>query len=212
MPDSPTARTLATYQAVAGTYRDRHDDRSVVADVLDRFEGALPERGRVLDVGCGPGWESATLAERGHDVVAVDLVPAFLRATGEVAPGADRLRMDMRSLAFDDGAFDGLWVCASFLHVPRRDALSTLRGFERVLTGGGALSCAVKRGDGERTGDVYASDGRHFTLYDAGSLRSLAVDAGLRVDSLERSDDEGDWLQLFARAGGGANDFGDEPD
>lgn len=58
MSTNPTRRTLATYEAVAEAYRDRHDDRSSVAGGIARFDAALPAGSRVLDVGCGPSERS----------------------------------------------------------------------------------------------------------------------------------------------------------
>ncbi|MFC5972640.1 class I SAM-dependent methyltransferase [Halomarina salina] len=216
--DDPVARTLASYEGLADEYRDRHADRSVVADAVERFDdalgaartgdggssdGSLPSDRPtcVLDVGCGPAWEAATLADRGHDVTAIDITPAFLRQAGDVAPSADRARMDMRSLAFAPGSFDGVWACASFLHVPREDAPATLAGFERVLRDGGVLFCAVQRGEGERDteGSPYdAEDERRFTLYDPESFREIVEDAGFTVDSLVTETDS-HWLQVVAR-------------
>jgi SAM-dependent methyltransferase len=209
--DDPVSRTLASYEALAPEYRERHDDRSVVADSVETFtaalddaraSGALPadRPARLLDVGCGPGWESATFAEHGYDVTAVDLTAAFLRQAGAVAPDVDRARMDMRSLGFADASFDGLWACASFLHVPREDALGTLRGFRRVLCEGGVLFCAVQRGDGWRDAEdspYDADDRRRFTLYGEDEFRSLVASAGF--DVVESGVDDGHWVQLLAR-------------
>lgn len=200
--------TIATYQSVADEYRERHDDRSVVADLVDEFLDAVEEAtdgepGCVADVGCGPGWESATFAERGHDVVGADLTPAFLRAAREQAPDAAFGRMDMRHLGLVDDAFDGLWACASFLHVPREDAPTTLAEFHRALRSGGVLSLSVKRGDGERRGGTYDEDDRRFTLYRPGQLRELVEDAGFTVDSVDADGSPADadgWIWLVARA------------
>ena len=200
--DETTADTLATYERVADEYRERHGDRRVVADAIETFLDALGDEDRqILDVGCGPGWESATFSERGLDVTAIDLSPAFLTATGEVAPAATRTRMDMRALGFADDAFDGLWACASFLHVPRVDANETLREFRRVLSPDGVLFCAVARGEGERTndGDAYEErDDRHFTLYTPDDLCERALGAEFTVKTLNEKGDE--WLHLLARA------------
>ncbi|USZ68771.1 class I SAM-dependent methyltransferase [Halorussus salilacus] len=193
--------TVATYQSVADEYRERHADRSGVAELVEEFLTAVEDAtggapGRVADVGCGPGWESATFADRGHEVVAADLTPAFLRVAREEAPDAAFARMDMRSLGFAADAFDGLWACASFLHVPREDAPATLREFRRTVRPDGVAYLSVKRGDGEKEGDGYEGDSRRFTLYRAGELRSLVSDAGFEVESLS----DGEWITLLARA------------
>jgi len=201
--------TIGTYERVAEPYRERHGDRSDVADLVEQFLAALersadgadePARDppRVLDVGCGPGWESATFATAGFDVLGIDLTAAFLEDATDTAPAADLARMDMRRLGLADGAFDGLWACASFLHVPREAAPGTLAGFERVLDTDGVLALTVKRGEGTRAGDTYEGDEREFVLWQPAELRQLAEDVGFDVESVQAEDG---WLFVLARAG-----------
>jgi SAM-dependent methyltransferase len=149
----------------------------------------------VLDVGCGPGWESATFTDRGFEVLGVDLTPGLLDIATEEAPTADFARMDLRTLGVHDETVDGIWACASFLHVPRSDAHGTLGEFRRVLRDGGTLWLSVKRGTGTKTGDTYEDDDREFTLYRAEELRELVSDAGLTVEFVS----DGEWIQVLAR-------------
>ncbi|SEO46918.1 Methyltransferase domain-containing protein [Halogranum amylolyticum] len=195
--------TVDTYQSVAEEYRHQNRDRSVVEHLVERFLTALEDvtderPARVANVGCGPGWESATFAAAGHDVVAVDLTPAFLRLAWEEAPDADVARMDMWTLGLANDRFDGLWVCASFIHVPREDAPETLAEFHRVLRGGGVLLFSVQVGTGERVGGPYDGDTRRFTLYRPDELRELIETVGFEVQSLAVDDER--WVRLVARA------------
>lgn len=195
--------TIATYQSVAEEYRELHADRTGVEPLVERFlsavEGTAGANARIADVGCGPGWESATFSEHGHEVVGIDLTPNFLRAARDVAPEAAFARMDMRRLAFESGEFDGLWVCASFLHVPRKDAPDTLAAFHRVLEPDGVCLLSVKQGDGQMSGDVYDEDGRRFTLYRPDELRTMVENADFTVESVD-TDPTDSWVQLLARA------------
>lgn len=197
------AETVGTYDDVADEYESRHRDRSAVADLVERFRGALKDRveggpsaARVLDAGCGPGWETETFADWGADVVAIDLTSAFARRTADRVPDASVARMDMRHLGLPSESLDGVWACASFLHVPRDDAQATLASFATVLRPGGALLLAVKQGDGTRQGDSYDGDERRFTLYRPAELREMLVEAGLTPEWVEA---DGDWVTVLAR-------------
>jgi SAM-dependent methyltransferase len=76
--------------------------------------------GRVLDVGCGVGSETARLAAPGRDVVGIDYDPetAVLarREWGPEGPHGTDVEfaaMDGAHLGFKDGSFD--WVCSSHI-------------------------------------------------------------------------------------------------
>ncbi len=45
---------------------------------------------------------------------------------------------------------DGVWACASLLHVARADSPAILRRIARALRPGGVLYCSFKLGDAER--------------------------------------------------------------
>jgi len=102
----------------------------------------LPEGGRILDAGGGPGRYSIWLAERGHDVAHVDLTPDLVdvarekaREAGE-AEAIDHGQGDVRDLPHDDDAFDAVCCLGGVLsHVvdeaERRQAVAELRRVAR---------------------------------------------------------------------------------
>ncbi|WP_411965390.1 class I SAM-dependent methyltransferase [Haloferax sp. YSMS24] len=186
------SRTTAVYESDADAFVDKYLSESIAARFGDDFSEALSGP-RVLDVGCGPGVDSATFSDAGLDVVGFDLTPPFVAVARENVPDARFVRGDMRQLPFRDGAFDGVWACASFLHVPRRDAPDTLREFGRVLDDDGVVSLSVKRG--EESG--YDTDGRYFETYLPGEIRSLVDDAGFHGIRIEEG--EG-WIRTLASA------------
>ena len=85
---------------------------------LAEIAAELPP-GRALDLGCGEGADAVWLAERGWDVVAVDISETALgRAAGEARSRgvADRIAFVQHDLSdsFPDGTFD--LVSAQYLH------------------------------------------------------------------------------------------------
>lgn len=196
-------RTIETYESVAGEYRERNADRSDIEGLLEDFMGTVEDAtdgssARLADVGCGPGWEAETFASRGYDAIGIDLTDAFLAVAREQASDASFARMDMRRLGLATDAFDGLWACASVLHLPRADVPGTLSEFRRALTPGGVVCLSVKRGHGTETGTVYATDERRFTLYEPDELETLLSDAGFGIESIG-TDEADEWVQAMAR-------------
>lgn len=204
--DATLAETVATYDRHAEQYRDRHADRSVIAEQVDRFctavESETTEGGehcpRVLDVGCGPGWETETFARQGFDAAGLDLSRAFLVRARDRA-GGRFLRGDMRELPVASDAVDGVWAMASLLHLPRSAADDALAEFARVARSGATLFLAVKRGEGTTEGDGYEGDRRTFTLYREGPLCERVEHAGFAVvDSGVETGGDG-WVRVLAR-------------
>jgi SAM-dependent methyltransferase len=104
---------------------------------------ALPERARILDIGCGTGELEPLLAGMfaGAEIVGVDLDPAHLeRARVRSAAFGARVRFetgDALALAFPDASFD-LAVSRHVIHA-LPDAAKALSEMARVLKPGGRL-------------------------------------------------------------------------
>jgi protein-L-isoaspartate O-methyltransferase len=70
------AETLGYYASEARRYVSRL--RSIPSD-LSRFVALLPQGGKVLELGCGAGHDSAIMLEHGFDVTATDGSPEMAR-------------------------------------------------------------------------------------------------------------------------------------
>ena len=99
--------------------------------------------GRALDLGCGEGADSVWLAERGWNVVAVDISETALSRAREAASSrgvSDRIEFVALDLSngFPDGEFD--LVSSQFLHsTVRLDRTTILAGAARAIRPGGLL-------------------------------------------------------------------------
>lgn len=177
---SETTATGATYDRIAADYAARWSSPAMLAEARARFAARVAPGGRVLDIGCGPGWDTARLRELGLRVCGVDYSRGML-AQARLRGGLPLARTDMRRLPVRAAAMDGLWVCASFLHIPRRDGPATLREFHATLRPGGVLYIGVKCGDGERWIGGESGQPRFFTFYREDQIDALLGAAGFTV-------------------------------
>lgn len=115
----------------------------LLAAAKDRVtETVLRHRpGRVLEVGCGTGWQAVRIARRGVPVTAVDLSDRLFPAAGSPRLPANLrfLAADGRRLPFAGGTFD-LALASLVLHgLEESDGRAVLREMRRLLRPRGIL-------------------------------------------------------------------------
>ena len=159
------------------------DSVAAPADALHgRFTPLVPPMGRILDAGCGSGRDALAFRQAGFDVTAFD-------ASAEMARLATRhTGLAVIQMRFDEvdwrGQFDGVWACASLLHVPRADLSDIVGKLVAALRPDGVLFASFKYGTEERD-----HRGRRFTDLDEPGLEALFAGTGLRVLDLFATDD-----------------------
>jgi SAM-dependent methyltransferase len=115
---------------------------------LDRFFDRLPGI-TVLDLGCGVGRDTEHLTGRGAEVVAGDLSLRMLQRAHARCSRFTGVQLNLLELPFAVDSFDGVWACASILHVPREYHEQAFHEIYRVLARGGIAAISLKRGEGE---------------------------------------------------------------
>lgn len=106
--------------------------------------------GRVLDAGCGDGAYTATLRERGFDVLGVDVTPELLAVARARLPDVTFEEASLARLPFPDAAF-GSALCLTVLEWVA-DPVASLRELARVTAGPLVLGVL---GAGNRTRDLH---------------------------------------------------------
>lgn len=190
--------TIATYDQIARDFAERVWGIRLDHE-FDAFAALLPPGALVLDLGCGPGRDTALLRERGYRVIGIDLSMGMLReALRRARPGF--ACADMRRIPVPDACFDGVWLNAALLHLPREDVPRTLDEVRRALHAGGALFVAVKHGTGEGWSD-WEGHARFFTYFQPDELACLLAAAGFALADLHTAETRGTtWIQISATA------------
>jgi SAM-dependent methyltransferase len=99
---------------------------------------AAEGRRHMIDVGSGPGLDTAAWQAEGLDVVGVDLTEANARLMGE--RGLVGVTGSLYFLPFRDGAFDSLWTMSTFVHVPHARFDEAIAELLRVVAPGSPLA------------------------------------------------------------------------
>lgn len=196
-------RMQEAYDQVAAEYAAQYGATDpVIVDWGMRFLGLVAQRGRILDVGCGPGQYMAWIEAHGsrREVTGIDLSSGML-AQAKARVHGDLLQMDMRHIAFPDCSFDGIWSMASLLHLPKADAPLALREMLRVLNPGGALLMTIQEGAGEgwEENRFFGATQRFFARYNQDEATKMLTAAGFSV--VDRGRNESPlriWLQFLA--------------
>lgn len=131
----------------------------------DRFLATIPKGGLILDAGCGSGRDTCAFTARGYRVSAFDASAALARRATEHTGQAITVRTF--SDVCEEALYDGIWACASLLHLPEADLPDAIARLWGALKSGGVFYLSFKLGDGERH-----QEGRHFTDATESRLRN----------------------------------------
>ena len=180
------------YDRLVGRYSRR------LAPVFLDFTGVAT--GPVVELGCGPGALTETLAGRlgARSVAAVDPSPTFVAACRARVPGADVRLAGAEGLPFPDGSFTAAFsqLVLSFVSDPARAMAEAVR----VVRPGGTIAACTWEGDGFRAAmafwraalalDPAAPDDAHLPFRREEELGALWRSAGLRDVATSRIDVE----------------------
>ena len=97
--------------------------------IRNRFLAYIPAGGTILDAGCGPGRDVRAFRDAGFDVYAMDASEAMVSHCRTIT--GNRVTLATFQEYTTEIRFDGIWACASLLHLgpdELTDVLKSLPG------------------------------------------------------------------------------------
>ena len=170
-----------------------------MSQTQSRFLDKLPKHAYILDFGCGSGRDTKVFLDNGYQVDAVD-------GSEEVCHEASRITgIAVKQMFFSDldadTVYDGIWACASILHLPRTELKDVLNRISKALKPQGVLYTSFKLGVSEGF-----RGGRWFTDFTEESLKTFWKEVrGLEIfetwitQDVRPGREEERWINLLAR-------------
>ncbi|THD69187.1 class I SAM-dependent methyltransferase [Robertkochia marina] len=185
--------TRFIFNKYARAYKEKYlDQGNYGAMLLDFLEG-IPNGGRILDLGCGPGNISRFLLDHRNDLelTGVDIAPAMLQEARQLNPEAGFYEGNVLEIeSFLQGGFDG--VVSGFV-LPYLDAGQVrlhLSQIANLLSSGGVCYLSFLVGQKESSGPVASvnteGDVLYMHFYKEAAVESLIAKAGLQIISIDK--------------------------
>ena len=192
-------QTTIEYYNNAARKFTRDTQKVEFSAIQNKFLSHLRKGSLILDLGCGSGRDSKVFIEKGYKVVALDASSELCRIASEFTG------LNVINSTFDDfettDRFDGIWACASLLHVERKSLSSLIQKYISLLNENGVFYLSFKYGtyDGMR-------NGRYFNDLDEDLLNKCIAQVkdaeigDLSVSSDVRQGRENEkWLNCFLK-------------
>lgn len=136
-----------------------------MSELYRPFEAYVPPKASILDVGCGAGRDALYFYEKGYDVTAFDYSLELVK-NAQALTGLPILHRSFYEID-ERNKYDGIWCCASLLHVPFDQLSDVLMRLVRALKIEGVAYLSFKYGDSMRE-----HNGRIFTDLNEQSIRT----------------------------------------
>lgn len=165
----------------------------------ERFRSLLPPRARVLDLGCGPGFDVSYFISCGYKVYGVDPSERMLafahRIEGAEFECSTAEELDLQK------EFEGIWARGSLIYVPRTYEVQTFKRISAHLACDGIFYACVLQGDEQRKIEdklvnFFSKDRLTYLMTEICDLRVLYLWNARRFHSRGKP---GYWLHCIAQ-------------
>ena len=166
-------------------------------EVQDKFLEKLNPDAYILDFGCGAGRDTKYFLSRGYQIDAIDGSEQLCRIASKYT--GIKVRQMLFQELDEKEKYDGIWACASILHLPKKQLREVLENMYAALKSEGWIYTSFKHGkfEGER-------NGRYFTDFTTDTFKDFIHDMhGLKIEEQWITGDvrpgrgEEKWLNLL---------------
>ena len=176
-------RTLDFYNNNSKTYIE--STLSVdMSHLYNDFLKHIPKCGHILDLGCGSGRDSLEFIKKGYNVTAVDGSKKLSIAASKLI-GQKVICSKFEDLQLTE-KFNGIWACASLLHVNKNHIVDIIKNLSSNLKTNGVFYMSFKYGENEYIDEK----GRYFNCYTEETFKEMISQMlKLKINEIYKSGD-----------------------
>ncbi|MDD7227171.1 MAG: methyltransferase domain-containing protein [Firmicutes bacterium] len=165
----------------------------------DLFLSYLNEGNSILDLGCGSGRDTKYFLSKGYKVDATDGSEEICKVA------SDYIGINVKCLLFNEldeiDKYDGIWACASILHLDKDDLIDVFHRIARALKDNGILYTSFKYSEFEGM-----RNGRYFTDFTIESFNEFQtnipefiIEKKWITSDVRNGREDEKWLNLIMR-------------
>lgn len=173
-------------EAYARRYYNELEAKPIDRTLLDRFATETGGRGKVCDMGCGPGHIARYLKGHGTDVFGLDLSPGMIKQARELNPDIAFQVGNMMALDLEDEVLAGVAAFYAIVNLPKERLPAVFSEMARVLEPGGLVLLSFHIGDemfrpDEVLGQKISMD---FFFFQPADIRRYFQQAGFAIEDV----------------------------
>ena len=169
-----------------------------MGELYEPFLSEIPAKSEILDIGFGSGRDIIYFSKK-HSVTGIDTSEAFVENIKSKID-ADILLLNVLDMSFTN-KFDGIWACASLLHLKKDELSKAFIKCYLALKQKGFMYASFKEGSFEGV-----QNGRYFTYVSSKILAEILRDTGFFIKNItytfdKRPNRQEKWINLYLSKG-----------
>jgi len=171
-------KDLSIENSTLGYYHDKateYTESTLYVDfseIQEWFTSFLEKGNLILDFGCGAGRDSLSFLNMGYKVEAMDGSTRLCAIAEKVT------NLKVKNVRFSElnekDKYDGIWACASIVHVSLKEINNILNKMHSALKKEGVVYCSFKYGKFEGI-----KNGRYYTYFTEEKFNKLITNINL---------------------------------
>lgn len=200
-----------TYNKIAKDWHKDHLQDDWWYEGTDKFISYFKKGDSILDVGCAGGTKSKYLIDKGLNVTGIDFSEKFINIANNEVPKGKFFVMDVNNINELNETFNGIFIQAVLLHIPKQEVEGLLKKITQKLNNGGYLYVAVKeKKEGgvdeeiKKENDYKYEYERFFSYFTLDEIKNYFKNTGLKLvfeneEPPSRATRKTNWIQVIGK-------------